>query len=195
MSEIHNNVTLYLFRHGQTDWAKSGQHTGRTDIPLNEVGRSQAASLKEAVNHLKFDAVLASPLSRAKETAEIAGLFNAETIVDDLAEFDYGKYEGLTSSQIREQVADWTIWTHDCPGGETLDQVAKRTENVIAKASKIGGTVALFAHGHVLRILTARWLGLSATFGQYLLLDPSTVSILSNDRGTPAIKLWNSPPY
>jgi broad specificity phosphatase PhoE len=195
MSKTQNDLTLYLFRHGQTDWAKSGQHTGRTDIPLNDVGRQQAASLKGAVSHLKFNAVLVSPLSRAKQTAEIAGLFNAETIFDDLAEFDYGKYEGLTSLQIREQVADWTIWTHACPEGETLAQVANRTDNVIARANEIGGTVALFAHGHLLRILTARWLGVKPSFGQYLLLDPSTISILSRDRGTPAIKLWNSPPY
>jgi len=185
-------VTLYLFRHGQTQWALSGQHTGRTDIPLTDAGRDQARALRNVVNHIDFSQVLVSPLSRARETAELAGLPNPK-VVEDLAEFNYGQYEGKTTDQIRQQVPDWTIWTHPCPDGETLEEAARRCQNVIDTACGAGGKVALVAHGHILRILTATWLKLGPAEGQHLMLDTSSISVLSHEHETPAIKLWNSP--
>lgn len=185
-------TTLYLFRHGQTEWALSGQHTGRTDIPLTEVGREQAKALQSIVSHIDFSQVLVSPLSRAKETAELAGLKNSR-ILNDLAELDYGSFEGKTTEQIRETVPDWTIWTHPCPEGETLDQAAQRCQRVINTAYGVGGKVALVAHGHILRILTATWLKLQPSEGKNFILDTSTVSLLSHERETPAIKIWNCP--
>ena len=186
-------LTLYIFRHGETEWARGGQHTGRTDIPLTDVGRKQARALRNAVNHIDFSSVLSSPLCRARETAKLAGLEPAKPC-DDLMEFDYGKYEGLTTIQIRDQVPDWTVWTHPCPEGETLAAAAKRCQNVIATAGSIGGNVALFAHGHILRILTATWLKLPPEEGRHFMLDTSTISVLSHERETPAIKIWNCPP-
>lgn len=192
MNSSYSNVTLYIFRHGQTEWALSGQHTGRTDIALTDVGRDQARALRNVINHIDFSQVLVSPLSRAKETAELAGLKDAK-VCDDLAEFDYGKYEGLTTDRIRKEVAGWTIWTHDCPEGETLAQAARRCQNVIDTAGSIGGKVALIAHGHILRILTATWLKLPPEGGRHFMLDTSTVSVLSHEREIPAVKIWNSP--
>ncbi len=192
MTSNNSLVTLYIFRHGQTEWALSGQHTGRTDIPLTDVGREQARALRNAISHIDFSQVLVSPLSRAKETAQLAGMTNAK-ICADLAEFDYGKYEGLKTDEIRKQVLDWTIWTHPCPDGETLAQAAHRCKKAIDIAGGIGGKVALFAHGHILRILTATWLKLPPQEGRHFMLDTSTISVLSHERETPAIKLWNSP--
>lgn len=192
---MHPETTLYLFRHGQTEWAATGQHTGRTDIALNDKGREQARMLREATSRLKFDAALVSPLSRARETAELAG-FNAPlTFVDDLMEVNYGVYEGLTTARIRESVPGWTVWTHPLPEGETLEQAAARCERVISKAKELapGGKVALVAHGHILRILTATWLNLPPFEGRHFMLDTSTISILSHEHETPAIKIWNTP--
>ncbi len=188
-----DDFTLYLFRHGQTEWAATGQHTGRTDIPLTEKGREQAATLQEVVARVKFNAVLVSPLSRARQTAEIAGLGDQMQTVDDLREFDYGGYEGLTTKQIREQVPGWTVWTHPVPDGETLAQAAARCQRVIDKARTAGGAVALVAHGHILRILTATWLNLPPSEGKHFMLDTSTISILSHEHEIPAVKIWNTP--
>jgi probable phosphoglycerate mutase len=185
-------LTLYLFRHGQTAWSLSGQHTGRTDIPLTEHGREQALALRDTVSKLQFSLVLVSPLSRAKDTAKLAGFKTDLTICDDLAEFDYGSYEGLTTAQIREKVPNWTIWTDPCPGGETLQDALKRCQNVIDTARGAGGNVAIVAHGHILRILTATWLELSPQSGKCFMLDTSTVSILSHEHDLPAIKMWNA---
>lgn len=187
-----NNVVLYLLRHGETEWALSGQHTGRTDIPLTEKGREQAKLLTEPLRKVQFSAVLTSPLSRAQETAKLAGFDNA-TICDDLAEFDYGAYEGLTTVEIRQQIPDWAIWTHPCPRGETMEQVAARTAKVIELAKQSGGNVALVSHGHLLRILTTTWLQLPPSEGRHFMLDTSTISILGHERESPAIKMWNAP--
>lgn len=192
MNDEKKPVTLYIFRHGQTEWARLGRHTGRTDISLTDVGRDQARELKSAISHIDFSGVLVSPLSRARETAELAGMQETK-ICDDLAEFHYGSYEGLTSDQIRKEVPGWTVWTHPCPGGETLDEAAKRCKNVIDTAYGIGGKVAIFAHGHILRILTATWLKLLPQEGKHLMLDTSTISILTHERETRAIKIWNCP--
>lgn len=185
-------VTLYIFRHGQTEWALSGQHTGLTDIPLTEVGRRQAKALRNSVSHIDFSKVFVSPLSRARETAELAGLANP-TMLDDLVEFNYGAYEGITTDEIRKTVPAWTVWTHPCPNGETLEQAAARCRRVIDTASGVGGKVALVAHGHILRILTATWLKLPPREGRHFILDTSTISVLAHERETPAIKIWNSP--
>ncbi len=187
-------TTLYLFRHGQTEWSVSGQHTGSTDIPLTEAGRAQAVSLRDAVSHLRFSSVLVSPLSRARETAILAGLEPQLTLCPDLVEFNYGVYEGLTTAQIREKVPDWTVWTHPCPDGETLDAAATRCRRVVGTACEAGGDVAIFAHGHILRILAATWLELPPRDGRHFILDTSTISILAHERETPAIKMWNGRP-
>ncbi len=191
-------TTLYLFRHGETEWSASGRHTGRTDIPLTDSGRVQARMLEEATSQVRFSLVLVSPLSRAQETAALAGLKSRISTCEDLAEFSYGEYEGLTTTEIREKVPNWTVWTHDCPGGETVQHAGQRCQRVIDKANESKGNVALFAHGHILRILTATWLKLPPTEGKHFILDTSTMSILSHERDTPAIKLWNekiSPTY
>jgi broad specificity phosphatase PhoE len=187
-----SQLTLYLFRHGQTAWSLSGQHTGLTDIPLTEHGRAQALALRDMVSQVNFSLVLVSPLSRAKETATLAGLTPAMTICDDLAEFDYGEYEGLTTDQIQERVPGWTIWNDPCPGGESLQDAARRCHKVIDTAHGAGGNVAIVAHGHILRILTATWLELSPENGKCFMLDTSTASILSHEHDLPAIKIWNA---
>lgn len=192
MDNCSKPVTLYIFRHGQTDWSRLGKHTGRTDIPLTDTGREQARALRKAIAHIDFSAVLVSPLSRARETAELAGIKDMQ-ICADLSEFHYGKYEGLTSEQIRKEVPGWTVWTHPSAEGETLENAAQRCQNVIDTATGIGGKIALFAHGHILRILTATWLKLQPQEGKHFMLDTSTISVLSHERETPAIKIWNSP--
>lgn len=188
---ILQELTLYLFRHGQTEWSASGQHTGKTDIPLTEKGREQARRLRDAVGHLEFSEVLVSPLSRAQETATLAGLGSRIKTCDDLAEFNYGEYEGLTTFEIRVNVPGWTVWSHPCPNGETMEQAAVRCQRVIDTAGSAGGNVALFAHGHILRVLTATWLNLPPSEGKHFILDTSTISILAHERETPAIKMWN----
>lgn len=185
-------VTVYLFRHGQTEWAATGQHTGRTDIPLTDRGRAQAQGLRELVSKIKFSAVFASPLCRAMETATLAGFANI-TAEPDLMEVDYGSYEGLTTKEIREKVSNWTVWTHPCPEGETLAEAAERCAAVIKRARVAGDNVAVVAHGHILRILTATWLNLPPSEGKHFMLDTSTLSVLSHEHETPAIKIWNTP--
>ncbi|MBX9719855.1 MAG: histidine phosphatase family protein [Candidatus Obscuribacterales bacterium] len=186
------NTVLYLLRHGETEWALSGRHTGRTDISLTAKGRQQAALLSDYISKLSFSKVLVSPLTRAQETAKLAGLSNF-VVCADLAEFDYGDCEGLTTAEIRKNVPDWTVWTHPCSNGETLEQVRARACKAIALANEAGGNVALVSHGHMLRILTATWLQLPPSEGRHFMLDTGTVSILSHERETPAIKLWNAP--
>lgn len=185
------NTVLYLLRHGETEWSLSGRHTGRTDIPLTETGKEQARLVAGYMNKITFSKVLVSPLSRAQETAKLAGFSNATTC-DDLIEFDYGNCEGMTTVEIRKNIPDWTVWTHPCINGETLAQVEARAKNVIAMANSSGGNVAIISHGHMLRILTATWLQLPPSEGRHFMLDTSTISILSHERETPAIKLWNA---
>jgi broad specificity phosphatase PhoE len=186
----HTKPIVYLIRHGETDWSLSGQHTGKTDKPLTENGRLQAVALRDALQHISFEAVFSSPRIRAMETAKLAGL-PAATIYEDLAEFDYGEYEGLTTAEIRKQVPEWTVWTHPCPGGETLQSVEQRATNIIELINQKKGNVAIASHGHFLRIFATTWLGLAPTNGGHFMLDTATVSILSHERETPAIKSWN----
>jgi broad specificity phosphatase PhoE len=186
-------VKVYAIRHGETAWSLTGQHTGRTDLPLTENGRHLAERLRPALAGEAFALVLVSPLRRARETVELAGLGGRAEVDPDLAEWDYGDYEGLTTPQIREKAPGWLIFRDGCPGGETPEQVAARTDRVIARARKAGGDVALFAHGHLLRVLAARWLGMPPGAGQHFLLDTGTLSVLGDYGGIPAVRTWNAP--
>jgi broad specificity phosphatase PhoE len=180
-------------RHGETAWSLSGQHTGTTDIPLTDNGRRLAARLRPALARESFALVLASPLQRARETCRLVGLSAAATIDPDLVEWNYGKYEELTPAQIHVTAPGWLIFRDGCPGGETPTEVGARVDRVIARARAVEGDVALFAHGHVLRVLVARWLGLPPSAGQLFLLDTGTLNVLSYYRGLPALKTWNAP--
>jgi probable phosphoglycerate mutase len=184
--------TLTLVRHGETEWSRSGQHTGTTDVPLTEQGRTLATKLEAALRGQAYALVLTSPLSRARDTAAIAG-FGDAIVDDDLREWDYGEYEGLTTPQIRERRPGWFLWEDGVPGGETIKQVAARVDRVIAKVRAQDGDALLFAHGHLLRILSARWLDEDPGFGRHLVLSPATISVLGWEREAPAIEVWNSP--
>jgi len=182
---------IWLVRHGETEWSASGQHTGRTDIPLTPTGERQAAALGRLLAKRPFALVLSSPLGRARETCRLAGYGDVAVITDDLREWDYGDYEGRKTADIRREVQDWTIWAGPVPHGETIEQVAARTRRVIARAVAAPGDVALFAHGHVLRVLAACWLGLSPDGGRLLALDTASLSVLGHERETRVISTWN----
>lgn len=184
---------VLLVRHGETQWSLSGQHTGRTDIPLTENGRAAAQHLAPLLASRSFALVLTSPLQRARETCQLAGLGPHAQTDADLLEWDYGAYEGLTPQQIRAERPTWMIFTDGCPGGETPSQVGERVDRVIARARAATGNVALFAHGHVLRVFAARWLGLPPASGSHFMLSTATVSVLGNYHGSAAIKRWNAP--
>ena len=182
---------LFLVRHGETDWSAAGRHTGWTDLPLNANGIRQAERLAARLAGHSFVRVLASPLARAFETCRIAGLADVATVTPDLREWNYGEYEGLSSDEIRADRPDWTIWTGGVRGGETIDEVAARADRVIASATDAGGDVAIFGHGHCLRILAARWLGLDPAGGALLELSTATLSRLGWERERRVVELWN----
>jgi probable phosphoglycerate mutase len=182
-----------LIRHGETAWTLTGQHTGRTDIPLTDAGREAARRLAPVAARASFALVLTSPLRRARETCELAGLGAEAEVDENLVEWDYGSYEGLTSTEIAAKAPGWVLFADGCPGGESPEQVAARADSVIARVRMVGGDVALFAHGHVFRVFAARWLGLPPMAGSRFLLDTATVSVLSHYRGIPAVKRWNAP--
>ena len=184
---------VWVVRHGATEWSIAGRHTGRTDLALTEEGRDQARAVGRVLDGRPFSRVLVSPLARARETCELAGYADQAECTDDLLEFDYGRYEGLTTAQIREDVPGWTVWTEPCPGGEALIDVAARVDRVIAAVRGTDGPVALFAHGHVLRVLTARWCQLEPVEGRRFPLDTGTVGILGYEHGFPGVRRWNSP--
>jgi probable phosphoglycerate mutase len=184
--------TITLIRHGETEWSRSGQHTGTTDIPLTEQGRALATKLEAALRGKAYAIVLTSPLSRARDTAAIAG-FGDAIVDDDLREWDYGDYEGLTTPQIREARPGWFLWDDGVPNGETIEEVAARVDRVIVRVRAADGDVLLFAHGHLLRILAARWLDEPPGFGRHLVLSPATISVLGWEREAPAVEVWNSP--
>lgn len=188
---------LFLLRHGQTEWSVNGRHTGRTDIPLTPAGENQARAAGLTLGGLRKGPalVLSSPRQRAVRTAELAGLVvNEQT--EDLAEWDYGDYEGITTPQIQETVPDWTVWHGPIPGGETADQVGARADRLLARvrAALADTEVVLVGHGHFSRVLVARWLGLPATAGVHFGLDPAGVSVLGDERGEPKIEHLNIPP-
>ena len=184
---------VYVIRHGETEWSLSGQHTGITDIPLTEKGRNKAKLLKPFLMKKSFVLVLTSPLQRAKETCTLSGLGDQAETESNLIEWNYGDYEGLTSAKIHETNPGWIVFNDGAPGGETPEEVAVRADRVISRVVSVKGDVALFAHGHILRALVARWLDLPAGAGRNFLLDTGTLNILSYYRGYPAIQTWNAP--
>jgi probable phosphoglycerate mutase len=186
-------MNVFTIRHGETEWSLNGRHTGTTDIPLTDRGRELAELLRPALTRHGFALVLVSPLQRARETCAIAGLGDKAVVDQDLVEWNYGDYEGLTPAQIHATAPGWMIFRDGCPGGESPGEIGARVDRVIARARGATGDVALFAHGHVLRVLVARWLGLPAGGGQHFLLDTGTLSMLSDYRGIPALKTWNAP--
>lgn len=190
---------LYLLRHGETEWSRSGQHTSRTDIPLTANGERRAADAGTMLAGLREDRplalVLSSPRQRALRTAELAGLTVTE-VTEDVAEWDYGAYEGLSTPKIRETVPGWTVWTHESPDGETAEQVGARAARVVARvrATLPDGDVILVGHGHFSRVLVATWLGLAPASGVHFALDAAAISVLGDERGTPQVKRLNVPP-
>lgn len=178
-------------RHGETEWSLSGAHTGRTDLPLTAAGERRAVELGRYLAGRPFVLVLTSPLQRARETCRLAGYGEVAQIDPDLREWDYGAYEGRTSTEIQKDAPGWTIWTSPVPQGETIGQVAARANRVIERASSAGGDVALFAHGHLLRVLTACWLDLPPDAGRLFALDTGSVSVLGYERETRVIARWN----
>ena len=186
-------MEIILARHGETEWSRDLKHTSRTDIPLTERGRAEAKQLRRVLEGRSFARVLSSPLQRAVETCRLAGLGDQVELTDDLLEWDYGEYEGITTAEIRRERPDWKLWRDGCPGGETAADVGKRVDRVIAELRRLQGDAILFAHGHVLRVLTARWLGLGPECGALFKLDTGTLSSLGFERETPVITRWNSP--
>ena len=185
---------VWLARHGETEWSAAGQHTSLTDLPLTPAGEEEAVALGKVLRSERFDLVEASPRRRAVRTAELAG-FNA-TIDNDLAEWDYGELEGLTTDQIRANYPGWQIWYGPWPGGETAEEVAARADRVVqrARALPAGAKALFFSHGHMLRVLAARWLGQPPTSGRFFTLGTATLSVLSWERGEPALERWDVPP-
>ena len=188
---MSDKTRLWLVRHGETEWSKSGQHTGRTDIPLTAMGERQARALGQFLAGRSFALVLTSPLGRARETCRLAGFAAAAQVTDDLLEWNYGIYEGRTTAAVRAEQPGWSIWTTSVPEGETVEQVGERARRVIARAESAGGDIALFAHAHVLRILSACWLGLPAIHGRNLALGTASLSVLGYERENRVIEVWN----
>jgi broad specificity phosphatase PhoE len=186
-------MEVVLARHGETEWSRDLRHTGRTDLPLLESGRREAERLGAELRGRGFELVLTSPLQRAMDTCRLAGLGDEAQITDVLLEWDYGEYEGITTKQIRETRPGWFLWRDGCPGGETAADVAARVDPLVERLAGLEGDVALFSHGHVLRVLTARWLRLEPEAGALFTLGTGTLSILGFERETRAIKRWNAP--
>jgi len=195
-----SSAELWLLRHGATEWARNGRHTGSTDIPLLPEGETEALTLAPLLAQVRFRTVLVSPLQRARRTCELAGLADQAELCDDLREWNYGDYEGITTPEIRRSVPGWTVFTHPCPGGESLQDVQLRCERLLARLRAEAATapddptrIALFAHGHILRCLAGTWLGQGPAGGAHLSLNTGTVSVLAMERETPVLKRWNAP--
>lgn len=186
-------MNVFAIRHGETVWSLSGQHTGTTDIPLTDNGRRLAQRLRHVLAKNAFERVLCSPMQRAQETCALAGFGDKAVIDSDLVEWNYGEFEGLTPKQIHEVSPGWLIFRDGCPGGEAPEQVAARVDRVIARSRASDGDLVLFAHGHVLRVLVARWIGLPASCGQHFLLSTGTLCVLGYYRDVPAVRHWNAP--
>ncbi len=182
---------IWLVRHGETKWSRTGQHTGRSDIPLTARGREQAEALAGRLAGREFALVLSSTLQRAWETCQLAGFGEQAQLDPNLREWDYGDYEGITTAEIRETREEWNLWADGVPNGETLSQVAARALDVIDRASQAEGDVVLFAHGHLLRILGASWIGLAPQQGRLLALSTASISVLSYERESRVISQWN----
>jgi broad specificity phosphatase PhoE len=184
-------MEVILVRHGETEWSRSGQHTGRTDVPLTDAGVRNAELLGPRLGQRRFAAVFTSPLSRASETCRLAGLGDEAQVREELLEWDYGEYEGITTQQIRQNRPGWLLWRDGCPGGENAEEVGSRADRVIDELRVLGGDVALFAHGHVLRVIAARWVGLPPEAGALLALSTGTLSVLGYEREVAVLRLWN----
>ena len=182
---------VFLARHGETEWSLNGRHTGTSDIPLTDNGRRHAEALGARLAGRDFSAVFTSPLQRAAETCRLAGLGERAVVRTELMEWDYGEYEGRTTLDIRETVPGWTVWSHESPGGETPEQVGARCDALIEELLEIEGNVALFAHGHILRVLGARWMGIAPQKGANLALSTGTLSVLGWERVNRTLQLWN----
>ena len=183
---------VVLVRHGETEWSRSGRHTGRTDVPLSELGRREAEAVGEELAGRQFTLVLTSPLQRAGETCRLAGYGAGAQVRDDLREWDYGEYEGITTREVRREHPDWTVWDGPIPAGESIEQVAARADRVVAEAQQAAGDLLVFSHGHLLRVLTARWLGLEPTAGRLFALDPATISVLGYEHERRVMREWNA---
>jgi probable phosphoglycerate mutase len=188
-------IEIYLARHGETEWSLAGRHTGRTDLPLTIHGEDNARALgvRLARTGFRFRHVLTSPLARARHTCELAGYGDAAEVDPELAEWDYGDYEGLTSAEVHEQRSGWDVFRHGCPGGESVDEVTARADRVIERLRGLGGRVLLFGHGHFSRALGVRWIGLDLAWGRRLALSTAALGVLGHEAShrAPAILLWN----
>jgi probable phosphoglycerate mutase len=182
---------LFVVRHGATEWSRDGRHTGRTDLPLLPEGEAEADRTGQLLHGRAFALVLVSPLSRARETCRRAGYLDCAVITDDLREWDYGDYEGITTREIRKDHPGWTVWDGAMPNGETIAQVAERADRVIARVREVDGDVALFGHGHILRVLAARWCQLDPREGKRFPLETATLSILGWEHEYPTVRVWN----
>lgn len=185
-------MEIVLIRHGETEWSANGRHTSRTDLELTEPGRERALALRSELGGRRFSLVLCSPLLRARETCELAGFGELAVLCDDLREWDYGEYEGLTTPQIRERSPGWNLWRDGCPGGETPEQVAARADRAIERLLTTSEDALAFAHGHILRVLSARWIEMGPAAGARLVLRAGAVCALGYERETRAITRWNS---
>jgi len=183
---------IFIVRHGQTEWSANGRHTGLTDLPLTEAGRDQSERLPALLGSETSSLVLVSPLRRARETCELAGYGDVAEVTDDLHEWDYGDYEGLTTPQIREQNPDWDLWRDGCPGGESPAEIGARVDRVLERFKGVDGNGLAFAHGHVLRVLTARWLQMEVAAGARFALAAAGLSVLGHERETEVIERWNA---
>jgi broad specificity phosphatase PhoE len=186
-------VNVFAIRHGETAWSLSGQHTSTTDIPLTDNGRRLAERMRPVLAANVFELVLCSPMQRARETCQLAGLGDRVIIDSDLVEWNYGDYEGLTPKQINAAAPGWLIFRDGCPGGEAPEQVGARVDRVIDRSRAVAGNTALFAHGHLLRVFAARWIGLPASGGQHFLLNTGNLSVLGYYHKIPAVRIWNGP--
>jgi broad specificity phosphatase PhoE len=183
---------VVFVRHGETEWSRDGRHTGRTDVPLTDEGRRQAEALAEALRGRELALVLTSPLARALETCRLAGLGDRAKVRDELQEWDYGAYDGRTTAEIRAEQPGWTLWRDSAPGGETAGDVGRRADRVLAELRAAAGDAAVFGHGHMLRVLAARWIGLEPEQGALLALDTATLSVLGYERERAVLRRWNS---
>jgi probable phosphoglycerate mutase len=184
-------MPFVLVRHGETEWSLNGRHTSRTDLPLTERGRERATALGPELSKRTYGLVLSSPLRRAVETCQLTGFGDVVELCDELKEWDYGDYEGLTTPQIRETNPGWSLWRDGCPGGEQPEHVGARADKVIARMRAVDGDVLAFAHGHILRVLTARWIGLEPAGGARFALGAGAISVLGFERETEVVAHWN----
>jgi broad specificity phosphatase PhoE len=185
-------MTIVIVRHGETEWSLSGQHTSRTDLPLLEEGRRRAQALAGELADRSFSLVLCSPMLRARQTCELAGFIEVAQIEDELVEWQYGEYEGLTTPEIRERNPEWNLWRDGCPGGETPGKVGARADRVLERLRGADGDALAFAHGHILRVVTARWLAMEPAAGARFLLKAGAIGVLGYERETEVLERWNA---